>query len=138
MKCKNCETELTFMKKAKCLRCLKCYPVTKTVPLAEKEKNYVDVPWTKERVVAICEEVCKRVFRELLEDWHVQKPDEDIDADLRAGARQPDNPPEDTGSVEDVGGLTWRRKAKELGISLFHRKKADVLAEIAEKTKMSA
>lgn len=34
--------------------------------------------------------------------------------------------------------MTWREEAKQLGISLYHRKKVDVLAEIEAKKKESA
>ncbi len=125
-KCKNCETELTFMEEAKCLRCLSCHPVTKTVPVEKKETNYVDVPWTAERIWEVVEPKIEKMIREELENWFAPK-EEELD---RVKPRQPDNP-----------AMDWRAKAKAMNIEVYDkarkrpRLKIDVLAEIAERTK---
>lgn len=123
-KCKNCETELTFMEEAKCLRCLSCHPVTEHVPVEKKETNYVDIPWTAERIWDVVEAKVEEMIREELENWHSNVQEIDELSLARVEPRQPDNPPKD-----------WRAQAKELGIKLFQRSKVDVLAEIEEKTK---
>ncbi len=126
MKCKNCETELTFMEKAKCLRCLSCHPITESVPVEEKETNYVDVPWTAERIWGSVKSKVEELIREELENWVSPA----VDKTERVNPRQPDNPPDN-----------WRAQAKELGIEVYDkarkrpRLKIEVLADIAEKTK---
>ena len=135
MKCKNCETELTFMKDAKCLRCLKCNPVNENpVKTEDKKTNYVDVPWTAERIWESVRPKIAVLFLEMLEDWHSP-------VDERILPRKPDNPPVPNNplSPEDVQGVDWRFQAKHFGIRLCKetggaRKKSDVLADIAEKT----
>ncbi len=125
-KCKNCETELTFMEEAKCLRCLSCHPVTKSVPMEKKETNYVDIPWTAERIWDCVKSRVEELIREELENW-VAPSDEPDPA--RIPPRQPDNPPDN-----------WRAQAKELGIEVYDkarkrpRLKIEVLADIAKET----
>ncbi len=132
--CKNCKTELTEMKNDKgevtCLRCLKCNPITAYVPPVDRESKYVDKPWTDERVIEVIDRIVPDMIREVLENWHIQKPSvglaggENVVTELKTELK-PD---------------TWRTKAKKLGIELYDkvnsrpRLKTDVLAEIAEKT----
>ncbi len=136
MKCKNCETELTFMEKSKCLRCLKCHPVTEFVPPKGKETAYVDVPWTEERILALIEKRVREVVQDEMENWYIKGQDVDSEQDIantvidRVAPRQPDNPPKG-----------WRAQAKELGVPLNKetggsRKKIDVLKDIEDKLKV--
>ena len=117
MKCKNndCGEELTFMEESKCFRCLKCKPIVKKRQVPKKsESKYIDVPWTEDRI--------RKIVREELEDWHIQKPPvtkKEID------------------TITEQPVATWREQAKELGIPLYHKTKKQVLAEIVEKTKAS-
>ena len=133
MKCPNCKTELTFMEKAKCLRCLECHPLTKTVPVEKKETNYVDVPWTAERIWDSVKSKVEELIREELENWVAPSSDKPDLSTARIPPRQPDNPPDN-----------WRAKAKELGIDVYDkarkrpRLKIDVLAEIEEKLTVPA
>ncbi len=126
MKCKNCQTELTLVEnpKGNCLRCLSCKPLS-TAPIVEEKKkdNYVDVPWTDERIWESVKPKIAVLFLEMLEDWH--SPAKDLD---RVEPRKPDNPPK-----------SWRAQAKELGIEVYDkarkrpRLKKDVLADIDAK-----
>ncbi len=130
MECKNCKTELTEMKNDKgdvtCLRCLKCNPVTAYVPPVDKESKYVDKPWTDERVIEVIDRVVPDMIREVLENWHIQKPS----AGLAGGENV----------VTELKPDTWRTTAKELGIEVYDkinkkpRLKVDVLKDMEEKT----
>ena len=129
MKCPNCKTELTLMKEAKCLRCLKCHPLTKTVPVEKKETNYVDVPWTAERIWDSVKSKVEELIREELENWHSNIQEIDELPPARVPPRQLDN---------------WRAKAKELGVDVYDkarkrpRLKIDVLKDIEEKLTVPA
>lgn len=132
----NCKRELTYLEDTKCFRCLICNPITKTEPLKEKERKYVDVKLTEVRVreiiaeLTIGDERIREVVREELENWHIQKPPVtkaqilDDEAVIKV-------------EITD-SGKDWRAEAKALNISLYHKTKEKVLAEIAEKTKHPA
>lgn len=107
----TCKKELTFLDDSKCWRCLICNPLPKEEPAPPKEKKpFLDVHITEERV--------REIVRDELENWHIQKPPvtaveaKKIDSALRTD---------------------WRVQAKELGIPLFQRKKADVLKDIEDR-----
>ena len=144
MDCKNCETKLTEMKNGEgettCLRCLNCHPLTKYVAPAKKEDRYVDIPWTDERVIEVIDRVVPDMIRETLENWHIQKPPVTKDEIEKPTVPITDELLNQVAVIQDTPN--WRARAKELGISLSQptggaRKKVDVLAEIAEKTKTS-
>ncbi len=122
MKCKRCNGELAHDKKRDCLYCPVCHPLNKNVPspLAEK-KQLLDLTTNEKRVAEMLvenESRIREIVRDELENWHIQKP--------------PVTKDEIKIAVEEE---TWREQAKRLGIELYHRKKEDVLADIAEKTK---
>ena len=111
-KCKTCETELTLMPQG-CKRCLQCNPLPTGKPVSKKEETkYVDVPWTKERIL----EAIRDDVQGWIEDWF--------------------SPNGNTADSADTVVLEkgWREQAKELGINTFQKKKDAVLVEIAEKT----
>ena len=168
MDCKCCKTELTEMKNDKdettCVRCLKCNPLTLYVPPASKASKYVDVPWTDERVIKVIDRVVPDMIREVLENWHIQKPstvigmaevgdsttEELINLKLQAdtlaipsqGRKKVDVEADIKNTTTDVGveQKNWRTTAKELGIEVYDkvnrkpRLKIDVLAEIESKS----
>lgn len=135
--------------------CPNCSPKQRGKPIPPKEeKKYLDVKVTEKRVseiideklaeqVEVGEERVREIVRDELENWHIQKPlvtgEEIIDASPHATATSNSNAdvPIETAEnpVETVEEMNWRQRAKELGIELYHKKKVDVLAEIAEKTK---
>ncbi len=129
MECKNCKTELTEIKNDKgettCLRCLSCHPITAYVPPVEKEDKYVDKPWTDERVIEVIDKVVPDMIREVLENWHIQRP------------------PATVVEIKEKTEPSWRDQAKELGIEVYDkvnkrpRLKIDVLKDILEKTNVS-
>lgn len=138
--CKFCKTELFYDEKRGCSVCLKCNPLSTAPVVTEKPKsNYVDVTMTEKRI--------REIVRDELENWHIQKPpmtrDEIIDERLNLSG----SPVKKSGVqelTEDeivVTKVNWRARAKELGIPIYDqerkrpRKKVDVLADIAEKTK---
>jgi hypothetical protein len=91
---------------------LNCNPIPTGKPAPKKdEAKYVDVPWTKERILdAIRDDV-----QGWIEDWF--------------------SPNGNTADSADtvVAEVDWRTQAKELGINLFQKKKSAVLVEIANK-----
>ena len=141
MKCPNyekCATELTEnFKGTGCKRCLTCNPETAYVPPKDRESKYVDIKMTDEKVQELVEESIDKIvpdmIREVLENWHIQRPP--VTAEEIAEA---------TGGEEVVTKLqkpeTWRQEAKRLGVSVYDterkcpRKKVDVLKDIKEKT----
>jgi hypothetical protein len=93
----------------------------KVVKTVEKEPNKkVDAPWTEERI--------RDIIKDELENWHKTTIVTKESGDLKLT---------DVAIGDDVN---WRQRAKDLGIKLSQesggaRKKVDVLADIAEKTK---
>ena len=144
MNCKMCHTELTKMpeKQGDCLRCLTCKPIPKDVPKEpEPEGNKkVDVKVTEARV--------REIVRDELENWHINKPpvtQKDImritnDAgDIVLANVELDGETTVTSNEPFImEPLNWRDQAKALNISLYHKKKEVVLAEIEEKLKVPA
>ena len=143
----NCKRELTYLEESGCWRCLICNPIPKSNPTPSKEKTkYIDVAMTEGRV--------REIVRDELENWHIHKPPvtaTEVDNVTKILTRIVDPPPITTRTKieqlttqvkDEVLGIdvlrkdakNWREQAKELGIPLFHRKKADVLAEIKERT----
>ena len=114
MKCRKCEGELTKDVKRGCLVCMRCNPPIKFVPQEKKETNYVDVPWTEEKI--------RELVRDEIENWHIPRLKDE------AGGLMPTEI-----VVTPEPELTWRQKAKALGIRTSQRKKVDVLADIKEK-----
>jgi len=116
--CKSCKTELTEMKDGEgnvtCLRCLVCHPLTKYVAPEKKPDKYVDKPWTEERVTEIVERVAPGIVRNILENFHIAKPENKE--------------------------TSWREQAKVLGIEVYDkinkkpRLKVDILDDIKERT----
>ena len=142
MKCPNfkkCGTELTEMKNDKgevtCTRCLKCNPMTKYVAPAKKQRRDVDLPWTDERVIEVIDRVVPDMIREVLENWHIQKPSVTQD-DIKEMVVPPTD---DDILVDGEKQLSWRQRAKELGIEVYDREnkkprlKVDVLKDIENK-----
>ncbi len=131
MDCRSCKTELTHDKKRGCLVCLKCHPPEKGQPIPPQEKRkYIDVTMTEERV--------RDIVRDELENWHIQKPPvtkkETESLTLEKLKKVRDSLPSPPNVLEIPVNSDWRAKAKELGIPLFQRTKADVLAEIGTRT----
>lgn len=136
MNCKNCETELTEMKNDKgettCLRCLSCHPITEYVAPTDKETKYVDIPWTKERILEVVEERIREVVQDEIENWHIPP---DIDDEIITKTKES----AEHASVEPNVRPNWRSEAKDLGVPLYDKEKncprlkVDVLAEIEEK-----
>ncbi len=115
--------------------------------------------------VEVGEERIREIVRDELENWHIHKPpvtktdiDEMSDVDKAAmesatdhdealatltpfAAARKSNPDYDPlidappKAMLQETKINWRVQAKALGIKTFQRKKVDVLAEIAEKTK---
>lgn len=137
MECRNCKGELTKVKGG-CLRCLKCNPIIDVGAPQKRETKYVDVTITESRV--------REIVRDELENWHIQKPpvtkkEAETMADVAVKEVLGENPADTavkkmlgTSTINTDGPIisepTWRDEAKELGIPLFHKKKADVLKEI--------
>ena len=150
-KCRRCNGELSYDEKRDCSYCPICYPPNRVQPAQIKEKpKYIDVAMTEARVREIVKDEMmgskfdegqiRDIVRDELENWHIQKPSitkEDVkelatEADTKiAEARA-------FAANETKKTTDWRQEAKALGIPLFQRKKADVLAEIASKTKGTA
>lgn len=137
MNCRKCNGELTKDEKRNCFYCPVCNPLRVEVPPEEKkEDNLVDVKMNRPEIVKLIRDMVPELVQEELMNWHVQKPSvtaseaETIVEEVRADELA-------IKKVHDVPMLKpdWRAVAKALGINLFHKKKADVLAEIAEKTK---
>ena len=148
----NCKRELTYLEESDCWRCLVCNPLTAPAPTEKPESKYIDVKMTEKKVREIVKDEMmgskfdegqiRDIVRDELENWHIQKPpvtkteSELTVAKLREIAK--DNPPK-TGNIEVpvnpelAASPNWRQQAKELGIPLFQRKKADVLADIEAK-----
>ncbi len=133
--CNHCRSPLSYDEKRNCKVCLTCHPhPNEQKPVEEKERHYVDVPWTEERIIEVIDKVVPDMILGLLRNWHIQKPPV-----LR------DEIPEAIGVGSGVAVTelekpeTWRQTAKRLGISLFDnekrcpRKKVDVLNDIEEK-----
>lgn len=142
MKCKGCNGELVKDKKRGCFRCPTCHPEQPDRVIKKPTKpKLVGVVPNEGRVREIIKEMVPDMVRDILEDWYIPKPPvtaseaETVVEELRA-----DNYVEPTKAVlldpDKVITLEvtdWRAKAKEMGISLFHKKKKDVLAEIEAK-----
>lgn len=110
--CNHCRAELTKDEKRGCMICRVCHPAGDDKPLVPQIKpKLLDVKFTEEQI--------REIVRDELENWHIQKPPV-----TKAEAKETD---------EALRKIDWRAQAKELGIPLFQRKKADVLAEIAKK-----
>lgn len=136
-KCRRCSNELTEDPKRKCKVCLTCYPkaLETTIPPPEPEKKaFLDVKMTEERV--------REIVRDELENWHIQKPSlkaTEVAALLEEATTLPEGvfrSPEELEALNKekvVVAGDWRAQAKALNISLFHKTKEKVLAEIAEK-----
>ena len=148
-----CKRPLTYMEKQKCWRCLVCNPLPKDAPQPKKEKKFLDVAMTDERVkeilaerVTVSEEHIREIVRDELENWYIQKPpvtaNEVINevlppVELPEGAMRTD---EDMAKIEaerEIVSQDWRAQAKALGIPLYHKKKEDVLAEIEAKSNVA-
>ena len=117
--CRYCKETLTVMESG-CKRCLECHPINTKPPVQKKDDGkYVDVPWTDERIWASIEDK----VRDMIEELTVTKTDIE------------DAPQETVDSAETIviEPKSWREEAKELGIDLFQRKKADVLKDIEAK-----
>lgn len=162
MKCKKCTAELTRDEKRNCLVCLECSPPQATAPEPEEKdmSNYVDKPWTDERVKKIFKSMFPDAFRAEMENYMMPKvtvmdPATPVTTTGRVEPREPDAAPTDKeidghlsaivhAKQEAMKEKTWRDEAKELGIDLYDkeqkrpRKKDDVLADIASKTKEPA
>jgi len=124
MKCKRCDGELTRDEKRGCWVCLNCYPPnSKPVTIPKKDVTYIDVKPDEKRVIELIKEQedwIRTIIQDELENWYIQKPSVDkssVESTL------------ETAKDED-----WRKKAKELGISMFHKTKEEVLKEIEEKS----
>ncbi len=145
-KCRRCNGELSYDEKRDCSYCPICYPPNRVQPAQIKEKpKYIDVAMTEARVREIIKDEMmgskfdegqiRDIVRDELENWHIQKP---------SVTRDEIEPPRALSNDELLDKINvptppaWRAQAKELGIPLFQRKKADVLAEIASKTKGTA
>jgi hypothetical protein len=126
--CKFCKNELVWIEKAKCNRCLTCHPMPKEVKPVEKESNKrVDESWSEERI--------RDIVKDELENWHKTT----VLTKQREGWGE-DEPVVVATDVAIGDDVNWRQRAKDLGVSLSQetggaRKKVDVLADIAEKTK---
>lgn len=135
MKCKYCNTELTRDEKRNCLVCLACNPPQQTKPEPPKEEaKYLDVKLTEERV--------REIVKDELENWCISNPSttkEDIESqaaeDLDSAVQTQSDADAATSVADTASTVNWRAQAKALGIPLFQRKKEDVLADIAKKTK---
>lgn len=130
-----CKRPLTYLEKQGCWRCLVCNPLPKDAPKPIKEKKFLDVKMTEVQVaemitkklaeqVEIGEERIREIVINELENWHIQKPPVTQNEIMEAIETEKDISPD----------KDWRQQAKDLGIELFHRTKADVLAEIEAKT----
>lgn len=148
-----CKRPLTYLEDSKCWRCLICNPLPKDVPKFKEVKKFLDVAMTEERVKEILteqviagEERIREIVQDELENWHIQKPTvtkTETDNTVKLLNKIVDPPLSNAridGAVEsgelitrEPEPLNWRQEAKELGIPLFQRKKADVLAEIDAK-----
>ncbi len=136
MKCQRCGNELTEDPKRNCKVCLVCYPnalKVKPVPPPKKQENKrVGLSMTEERVREIVRE-------ELSKIGHIQKPQRDMTATEVITDDDDFGEMTATEVAEARKGNTeikdWRGQAKALGISLYHKTKKTVLADIAEKTK---
>jgi hypothetical protein len=121
MECPACKTELTELESG-CLRCLRCKPLPKENknPVVKPDNKKVDQPWTEERI--------RTIVRDELEDWHKATTVHTETGKLKLT------------EVAVPDKVDWRGEAKKLGIKLTKdtggaKKKDDVLAEIAGKTK---
>lgn len=115
-KCRRCNGELAHDEKRNCMFCPICYPPNRTQPSPPKEKpKLVDVAMTEERV--------REIVRDELENWHIRKPPV-------TKTEVEELTISDTFNQKRLDTMSWRLQAKELGIELYHRTKADVLAEI--------
>jgi len=126
-KCRICNGELTYLEDRKCLRCLRCHPDTPSVPALEPEKpKILNEKITEEKVRDIViMEINRRVKPPLSRDAIRQIVSEVL---ASSGA---------TVAAEDV--LTWRQRAKKMGIPLHResggmRKKEEVLADMEKVT----
>lgn len=103
------------------------------------------------------EERIRQIVQDELMNWHIQKPPATLDeinnvlpvaVETRSGTRAltasevEEMPTEARKQLDQISGplkvdvpLTYRQKAKRLGIRTSQRKKVDVLAEIAEREK---
>ena len=129
-KCKTCKTELTMMPQG-CKRCLNCNPIPASRPTPKQDDTkYVDVPWTKERILEAIREDVWGWIEDKVEDWF---------SPARSGTA--DSAQTITQQVEagdlvprEAEELTYRQKAKLLGITTYGKTKEAVLVEIAEKS----
>lgn len=144
MKCKGCDGELVKDKKRGCFRCPTCHPEQPDRVIKKPVKpKLVGVVPDEKRVREIIKEIVPDMVRDILEDWYIAKPSVTAsEAETKVEEVRTDNyvePPKavllDPDKVIKLEVTDWRAQAKELGISLFHKKKKDVLAEIAEKLK---
>ena len=124
--CRRCNGELSYDEERECWECLSCYPKNRVQAAPQKEeKKYVDVAMTEAKV--------REIVRDELENWHIQKPSvpkteiSKLTA-TEVAAHQNLDP------IPNKVVLDWRAQAKELGIELFHRTKADVEEEIVTRT----
>lgn len=122
MVCKRCLGDLLHDDKRVCNYCPSCNPLPKEQPKPEvKEKRYVDVKLTEGRVKELIQQIVPGMIMDKLEDWYIQKPPvtkDEVDESIIVDPEQ------------EVEIADWRTRAKELGISLYHKKKEDVLEEI--------
>ncbi len=121
MECKRCKKELVKDEERGCMYCPSCHPPQKPQQLEEeKERHYVDVRLTEARV--------RELVRDELENWHIPKPKVALPDDcMTTDAKTKELEAERDTQQEEAD---WRQQAKELGIPLFQRTKADVLADI--------
>lgn len=140
--CRYCGTALTRDEKRNCMVCLVCHPPSAVKPSPPKKKNLVGVVPDEKRVREIIKEMVPVLVQDAMEDWYIPRPSvTKSEATDLTGTESYNEKGEITSSVvlldpDKVITLKvkdWRSQAKELGISLFHRKKADVLKEIEAK-----
>ena len=127
-----CKRPLSYIEKTGCWRCLICNPWPKDMKTEEKERSYLDVKMTDERVKELvgnqltADDVRKIVVDSMYE--FMAKPVHD-----------PDYPQPITVLPEaeiTIKPETWRQKAKRLGVVTHHpdgggmRKKVEIMADM--------
>jgi len=128
-KCRRCNGVLVRDEKRDCLFCPICYPPNTAEPAPPQKKvKYVDVAMTEGRV--------REIVRDELENWHIQKPPVTKTETKELTERHKPVVPLTMEGLQTLESEppNWREQAKELGILLFHRTKADVLKEIEART----
>ncbi len=152
MKCRRCDTKLVEDPKRGCSVCLKCYPnalKAQPIPLPKKQENKrVGMAMTDEMVREIVRDELSKTGRKMETRTASEVVEDDDFGEMTATevaeARKGNTEIKELTATEVIAEMditdNYRAHAKALGIPLNQptggaRKKIDVLADIAEKTK---